>query len=908
VLVVLAWAVGPVEALASAESAQTLRIEVAHIEGTDLNSIQVHGRWLGQARGAALFDDGIPPDAVAEDGTWTTEWSGDPIRMLPLRLVASCTSEAGLVSREVYAGTELLTAGDNLLSFAINKDCSAPAIRLPSGQNEPLAPNYTRLAGHAIWLVIGLLLVSLGVVLHRPVETPRDTRPVWPWIFFWLLLAGVWTWPAALAGPEIWVGRHFDLPGTIWSISAIPRIGWQLSDSLTGWPTEADYSRFDSYMLIPITHLFQFLHPAKLHGWLQIGGVAVSAWAAQGFARALGARSPWDLVAGLTYGFSGVASTALLEGHVYVTIALWMPLFGWAWWLAMTRQRTVKQGLIAGTFFCLSALTTAYLGLAAAVLAVGFFVGGLIMHGTRVLRPALAACIPVAPLVAALFWVTSTGDPGVHDTTMASIQMGSANLLNVLGPFAQIDFNGHSIAPVISPIALALMCVAPLVVPGWRRLRMIWWTGVVALLLSFGMSIDADANSPLLPLPLFWVLEAFESRWYRFPVRMFWGWSLCAGVLSAVALTSLSGRKQWLSWLILLGALGHSFLAVRHFDRQRTHMGQTPSAYTAVEGPVLDLFPEGSDLAREEELWFSALACAYQVEHRQPLAENCVSTVPQDNPRNVLGRVVRAQLLAGRIEFVQETLASIGFSAIALHIDLFSPGDADRIRSALETLGAPIAETTDGGEHILLLPVPASIETQGLLQSQRVAILEAANDSHFTTHSTIGAVLADLETDLPLDRVVRIEVREEMSEAPEVDNWIATVAWGDQEKTLAFIDPQEAMRGEDELEFWWVATWSGAIPAQFNLKLTGVNRVGDATAEWKGEVYSRTATDRVVFAYGADGLRPIVPTARLEAALHETDAGLIAATFWGFFVFLAIWMQIAMRWSIRRRSAVTREA
>ncbi len=911
--VVTMWWMGVVVsagvARAEVPTQQTIRVEVTHVEGTELSGLVAYTNWLGEQNQAILVDDGTAPDLVAEDELWTGQWTGAPVRMLPIRLEATCGKGRQSEVQEVYAGVELIPAGDALLSFAINKDCAAPAIRVPAGQETPLEANHLLMALHALWLALGLGLVVLLSVRRQPHAAVEDTPsgPLWPWLLFWVALAVAWTWPAALAGSEMWVGRHFDLPGTIWSLSAIPRLDWQLSDALTGWPQGADYSRFDSYTLLPIGMVLQFLHPATLHGWLQIAGVALSAWAAQGFARAMGARAPWDLLSGIVFAFSGVAATALLEGHVYVLFNPWMPVFAWAWWLALTSKQTFRQGLLAGLCFSLAVLTTAYLGLAAAVIAICFFVGALFRHGQRVVRPALAACVPVVPIGLALMWVTAAGDQGLHDTTMASIQLGSANMLNLMGPMPQIDFEGHSIAPVLSPVTIGLMLLAPLVMRDWRRVRVLWWTALLALLLSFGLSIDADGNSPLLPLPLFWILQVFETRWYRFPVRMIWTWALCGGVIASLALTQLAVGRRWLASLVVLASLVHAFVAVRPQVRQQTHLAQAPSAYSQVDGPILDLFPEGSDLAREEEMWFSALACAYQVEHGRPLAENCVSTVPQDNPRNVMGRVVRAQLLAGEVVFIREMLSSIGFAAIAFHVDLFSRGDAQRIGVALHQFGDPIADTTDGGEHILLFPVPSNTESQDLFQSQRVAMYEAANDSHFTTNFTIGAVLAEVDVEVASDREVRIEVREEIMEAREIARWVATVSWDEGEEDLIFVDPHEVIREEEDLEFRWVASWRGPIPAAFDLHVKGINREGDLHTEWEGKVVSKVDSDRVVFAYGIKGLHPIVPTEALNTLRRDTDAGLMASMFWGLFLFACTWMWLGVRWWVRRQEADSTE-
>ena len=56
--------------------------------------------------------------------------------------------------------------------------------------------------------------------------------------------------PSVLAGPEI-VGRHFDALGTVWVIDAANRLGLDLHDPFSAWPSGATYSAIDSWLLIP---------------------------------------------------------------------------------------------------------------------------------------------------------------------------------------------------------------------------------------------------------------------------------------------------------------------------------------------------------------------------------------------------------------------------------------------------------------------------------------------------------------------------------------------------------------------------------------------------------------------------------------------------------------------------------
>jgi hypothetical protein len=71
-----------------------------------------------------------------------------------------------------------------------------------------------------------------------------------------LLLALALSGPAPWAGDAALVGRHFDLHGTIWFLSAAPRIDGALVDPLTAWPEGASLRRADSWTLLALGRLF----------------------------------------------------------------------------------------------------------------------------------------------------------------------------------------------------------------------------------------------------------------------------------------------------------------------------------------------------------------------------------------------------------------------------------------------------------------------------------------------------------------------------------------------------------------------------------------------------------------------------------------------------------------------------
>ncbi len=222
----------------------------------------------------------------------------------------------------------------------------------------------------------------------------RQHPALTPLVF--LLLAVIWTWPAILA-PGL-VGRMPDAAGTAWFLWASPRLLLNLHDGLTGWPAGVTYGRPDSYLLLLVGPLLSWVGPARAHAWIAVFGLAASAWGAEAFARTLGARAPWSGLAGLAFAFTGLASSALLEGYVYHLVNPWLPLLALSWFRATRPKGTVGQGLAAALFFVLCLLTTAWMALAAMPLVVGFLAAALLRQGRaldwRPVGPPPAVALP----------------------------------------------------------------------------------------------------------------------------------------------------------------------------------------------------------------------------------------------------------------------------------------------------------------------------------------------------------------------------------------------------------------------------------------------------------------------------------------------------------------------------------
>jgi hypothetical protein len=634
-----------------------LLLSVAHALTVD---IQVHGgadrvevTWLGE---------------VQETEGDSAQFEGEPVRFLPVRI------QAGALS---YEAIEVLPAGDVTLHYGLNER----GIRRLSGPGGETAVASRERRG--VWFSAAMSLVALlavvGVSRGRPREYawPRALSPL-----LWLVLGVAWTWPAVLGAPT---GLHFDGLGTLWSIDAASRLLPGLTDPLTGYPAGADYSAFDSYLMLPLAALFGGLGAARVHGLLAVLGVAGSAWAAEAFARAVGAKGPFALLAGFAFAFSGIAANALLEGHVYHVVDPWLPLFGWAWWRATSEGGTWKHAVLAGLAFDAALLTTGYLGVACALMAVGFWLGGR-------KKPGLWALPVVAPVLLGVGWLVSAASPEV---TEASLRVGSASLRALFAPGAELDRAEHSMALALDGVVLALLLLGK----GPARLR---WTALVALGIAFfGLPTDL----------------------VRFPARMAWTFGLCGGVYAAVAAGQL-GRGAIA--LVPASALW-SFVVVALPWRQQGLVAAAPM----LQGPTLELLPRDLNPNGDLDVWLSASACYAQTLHGQPLAEDCVTVPVTANPRARLNEELTTALHGGGWPDLS------AYDTLVTRPDLLREGDRERL---LARLGPP-STSTDGAEHLWSWSLPLRpLEAASSASSLRVL----APDDTPRSLTRDGSVVAEL--------------------------------------------------------------------------------------------------------------------------------------------------------------------
>lgn len=530
----------------------------------------------------------------------------------------------------------------------------------------------------------------------------------WRWWWTPLVFAALaiaWTFPAATSG--LLLGHHPDAAGTAWFLSAGPRLLHSLTDPATGWPAGAHYGRPDSFILIVIGALTAWLPAARALSLVSVVGVTASAWAAEGFARSLGARPPYSLLAGVGFAMSGLACTAFIEGYAYHLLIPWLPMLGWSWSRATAADGDLRSGLAAGVAFLLCLLTSAWMGLVAMVLVAVIFLHALARRGARPRPgPALLALGTVAvPLWLYLTAFMAGGGDGA--AALAAAGQPSTRLAQVamrmLAPVPSVDLWGYSQSGALPVIPLALMAVAPVVlskVRGWRGLA---WAGVsglvlcVAVQLPWARALGQSDDS---------ALGVLLTALVRFPERLTWVWLLASAVVGAVVVTTLARRRPTAARALLALAVLEAFVVLRMPWRQRAAPAEVPSAYQAASGPVLDVWPENPGPAPSWALWTTNLGCYYQTAHGRPIADHCVLTPGVPSPRVTLGAWAVDLGMRGDAEALRDGLRSLGFTSLVWHADLFTSGDRARLGQTFGQLDPAPVESRDGGERVIAYQLP----------------------------------------------------------------------------------------------------------------------------------------------------------------------------------------------------------
>lgn len=647
----------------TALAADTVTIEV---DGA-ASVVEAQVIWLGEERWVPLSD----PDG---DGVQTVTLTGDELRLLPLSLWSGGV--------ESWRGTVPVGMGEQTLSFTTIRT-EPPTLQQAAVADTP--DNIARreaglLVGWFAWMLV--VLVGLAAFFRRPTPAAPDRWRWWWSLPIWAGLSVLWTWPAVTAGGGAMVGRHFDILGTIWAMDAASRLLENgLVDPLTLWPMGRDAQRFDSFTLLPIGALLADVGLDRIHGALQLAGVFLLGISGEAFARSVGARGWWGLLGGATLALSGLSTNVLLEGHVYHLLNPWLPLLGLTWWRACSTESRWIWGALSGVLFGLCLLTTAYVGMAAAVVVVGFALPALPRRQTW---PALAT----AALTAALFAVPYTllfvaGDTGSRGYGDIQSTLDLAALAPITPEGLRSDF-GRTLAPAAALPALLLAAFVLRCRGRWALML----TGLMAIALAAGLVPEAIVPPALL----------------RFPVRLGWASLLTFGALAALGGTALQARVGRRARILVVLALVEPFVLGWPGRAQQRQLSLSPTAYHQADGPFIDLLPEDTDRAAPLGTTGSRLICFYQTHHREPIAEDCFEAPVREGLQ--IAPWLYSSLLAGNTTAVQQALSSLGFAGIVLHPDLFSSADRSWLLQRLTQLDPQPAVSTDGGEHVMIFRIP----------------------------------------------------------------------------------------------------------------------------------------------------------------------------------------------------------
>jgi hypothetical protein len=656
--------------------AQAQRITF-QVFGVD-ESLRMEVNWLGEKRSVPL---------TFNDEEATGELSGNDLRFIPVNIYIERNGEEDLIYQEMVP----LSKGDQKLFFQVSK--FKESVRHQAGAGTEAQRKYiesSQVGLFILWFVS--IFIFAGWLKKKSFN--GDWKPNWKnWYspLFWFCFAILWTWPAVQAGSEFLVGRNFDAFGTVWFLWSAPN--WDgFYDPLTSWPILLEYSKLDSFILYPIAVLFQWLHPAQVHAWILIFGMATSAWAMEYFAWKLDVRPPWSLIAGLCFIMGGIAATVALEGHVYHLFNPWLPLFAAHWWGACQRGGTRKQAVLAGIFFILSMLTSAYIGLCAVIIAISFWIG----HRGWKVRNAYTAAIVVSPFVLLYIWVFFQQRSGGIELDPKAIAVASGTLESFLGATSDVDRASHSLSVGLLAVPVALVLLARHYLRREEGWTVLLGTAIFALILTCGPYLYSNPPQRLFPLPLLWLRDIPGLSLLDFPIRLSWVIFTCIGVLAAKVAMRISEGNRILTWALILLAILDGVVLTRLPFRQLTHSMEVPTALMQSEGPLLTLLPlDAKD--NEPNLRWTSLNCLFQIQHQQPIAENCVDVNVNQQSVYELSTFILNSALQGKIEVMQNSLRSAGFRNVVLYPDLFGNGDRLRLQRVLLSLDSTPLESKDGG-------------------------------------------------------------------------------------------------------------------------------------------------------------------------------------------------------------------
>jgi len=543
-----------------------------------------------------------------------------------------------------------------------------------------------------------------------------------------MAVAVAFTWPLVLHPTGVQLGRQFDYQTLLWVVAQGQAFRGSLHTLAAAWPLGQDLHRVDSVVLFAVARLLgPGVSPEAIGAGFVFFGPVLSAWAAERFAaRALGATFPWSLLAGLAYGFSGIAATAALEGHAYALLDPWLPLCGLATLRALEPDAGARHGAAAGLAWCLALLNTAYCGVNAGLLVAGLTAGHALRARALPRRPlaALAAVVLAGGAAYAGFFTAGSvqrAETAFHGSpALGVLEAGSTTLPTALSWSKIVDLSGHSIAPTLGATSLALAVLAPAVLGRRRRWRTLLLLALAALLLSLGPTLVLGLGEQHLP----WLLRPLAdldlpARFFRFPARLTRITTLALGAVAAAVATEWAAVLPRRTAALLACAAVDAVVGTGLSFRASGATLAIPSALAAIQdhGAVLDLFPTFAGGSRDKSIYAQNLACSQQRAHGRPLVNPCIGTTIATGPDAVVAGWLFERLLDDITWLDQDRLgpevraqlAALDLDWIVLRPLLVAQPDRERLASRLTALlGAPVAESRDAGEWVVVHAVPGA--------------------------------------------------------------------------------------------------------------------------------------------------------------------------------------------------------
>jgi hypothetical protein len=551
-----------------------------------------------------------------------------------------------------------------------------------------------------------------------------------------LVVSALFSWPLVTAPGSIHVSRQFDLYSLLWLVDAMGSPEASLHYSQTSWPVGESLNRMDSFLIAGLAWLGHgILSGRVLAAILALLGPAISAFAAERVAAVhFGARWPWSILAGLSYAFSGMAATSLLEGHIYALVNPWLPLLLGAMMTTLGPQGRPRDGALAALWWVLCLLTSAYTGIAASLLVI--VVAGASRFWKRDdWRPAIAAgtgMLVVGLGYAALFAQSgaSVRDPteGMASDPLKVMMAGSVHLDSLAGWTGIMDLHLHSVTGTLGFSVLVLSLLSPLILG--RTQGMLVVLATLGIVLSFGPLIQLSDGGLNLPAPISLLgLLGDKASFFNFPSRMLWLAHLALGILAAVVMTRLSERldKRWC--LPILGfALVDVFFGTGTPLRTARVPLDVPSVYALApsDRAILELGPQFGSFGTDLSLLTNNLGCANQSSHGRPVANQCLGTTVGSGTRSLNRWLNAAVYQRSLLRDVPQALGEMGFGAIVVRPDLYAEQDRRAVIGVLtQVLGEPLGQSTDAGEYLVMFQVP-EVATTPTSRHARYAQIRAA--------------------------------------------------------------------------------------------------------------------------------------------------------------------------------------